>query len=96
MESKIPVQKSNDAPDVETFLAMDPESGFVDVCMRHGDLVRPLQCDEIAVEDNRSLAELFSRNFFVDTPDGPVALSADDWMSELEGGVVVPRDRPMN
>ena len=95
MESRIPVQKLNDTTDLETFLAMDPDSGIVGVCMRRGDLVRPLQCDEVAL-DNQSLAELFSRNFYVDTLDGPVALSVDDWMSELDGGATAPRNRSLN
>lgn len=82
--------------DFELFLGADPDSGFVSVCMRHGDLVRPLQCDEIGIEDDMELAALFSRNFCIDSPEGPVAMPAADWLAELSVGANAPRGRPTN
>ncbi len=79
----------------ETFLAMDPETGFMDVCMRHGDEVRPMMADEMGYEDDE-LAALFSRNFVIDSPEGPVAISANDWLSEHVAGAHALRARMAN
>lgn len=79
----------------ETYLSMDPETGFMDVCMRYGDEARPMMADEMGYEDEE-LAALFSRNFVVDSPEGPVAISASDWLSANVAGAHALRTRMTN
>lgn len=71
-----------DPEDFDLALGMDAETGFVEVSMRHGDFSRPLQCDELSLS-REALAEIFSRNLFVDTPEGPVAIPASDWLDDI-------------
>lgn len=64
----------------EFVLAMDPDSGMVDVNLLQGEVMRPLRCEEIAFDDEQ-LAVWLSRHVTVDTPEGPTLFSPDDWMS---------------
>ena len=94
--TKTPNAQSADAPaDFETYLSMDPDTGFMDVCMRHGDEIRPLMADQMGYEDDE-LAALFSRNFVIDSPEGPVAIPANDWLSEQTAGAYALRSRMNN
>lgn len=80
-----PNTKEVDPPqEVLRELCMDPETGFVEVCLRHGDVVRPLLCEELEMDDE-ALFAMFGRNALLDTPEGPVAISPADWQRELSG-----------
>lgn len=74
------VAQTGSSDELDLMLGMDPDTGMVDVHVRHGEFIRPLQCDEVGL-DNRSLAEMLSRNLLIDTPEGPAFIPADDWMS---------------
>lgn len=76
-------------------LAMDPESGMVDVNLLQGEVMRPLRCEEIAFDDEQ-LAAWLSRHVTVDTPEGPTLFPAEDWMSGAveSSGIRDPGDRP--
>lgn len=63
-------------------LGMDPETGFVEVCLRYGDVSRSIRCEELEMDD-ASLLDSFARNALLDTPEGPAYISSSDWQHEL-------------
>lgn len=71
---------------VETFLAMESDTGFVSTYMRHGDLVREFFADEVDIEDSHRLAQLFERNALDDSEEGLVTRPASDWLATLVPG----------